>query len=99
MSASVMAASDEPYVGPERRRADRRRSDPTTFAAYGDVMSSSELARVLGVDKETAVLYCKNGGLPHRHPKGSRKWLILKSEAIRWLRGDPPASPDAPIEA
>jgi len=71
-------------------------ADPDDF---GDMLSLSDVAKLLGVHLGTARRYAREGVIPtHRLPRG-RRYYVLKDELMDFIRAQPsePAGDAAPV--
>ena len=71
-------------------------ADPDDF---GDMLSLSDVAKLLGVHLGTARRYAREGIIPtHRLPRG-RRYYVLKDELMDFIRAQPsdPADDAAPV--
>lgn len=70
-------------------------ADPDDF---GDVLSLSDTAKLLGVGMATVERYAREGLIPaHRIPT-SRRYYVFKDELLEFLRSQP-AHPDSVEES
>lgn len=66
---------------------------------FGDMLSLSDVARILGVHLNTAQRYAREGVIPTHRLPGGRRYYVLKDELIEFIRAQPadPAPNDPPV--
>lgn len=66
---------------------------------FGDMLSLSDVARILGVHLNTAQRYAREGVIPTHRLPGGRRYYVLKDELIEFIRAQPadPAPNDLPV--
>lgn len=71
-------------------------ADPDDF---GDMLSLSDVAKLLGVHLGTARRYARDGVIPTHRLPGGRRYYILKDELLDFIRAQPsePADDAAPV--
>lgn len=60
---------------------------------FGDMLSMSDVAKILGVHINTAQRYARQGVIPTHRLPGGRRYYVLKDELIEFIRAQPP-NPD-----
>ena len=66
-----------------------RSADPDD---YGEMLSISDVAAILGVHADTARRYAREGVIRARKLPHSNRHYILKSELLEWLKSQPVVS-------
>ena len=71
-------------------------ADPDDF---GDMLSLSDVAKLLGVHLGTARRYARDGVIPTHRLPGGRRYYILKDELLDFIRAQPsePADDADPV--
>jgi excisionase family DNA binding protein len=66
---------------------------------FGDMLSLSDVAKILGVHLNTAQRYAREGVIPTHRLPGGRRYYVLKDELIDFIRAQPasPAPGDRPV--
>ena len=57
--------------------------------AYGEMLSITEVAAILGIHPDTARRYAREGVIKARKLPNSNRHYILKSELLDWLKSQP----------
>ena len=66
---------------------------------FGDMLSLSDVAKILGVHLNTAQRYAREGVIPTHRLPGGRRYYVLKDELVEFVRAQPsnPAAGDQPV--
>jgi predicted DNA-binding transcriptional regulator AlpA len=74
-------------------------TDDDYWAAFPDLLTSTDLARILRVGRTAVLARLKRGTIPGHQISGS--WIIFKAEIRAWLAStsnQAPATPPAPVD-
>lgn len=66
---------------------------------FSDMLSLSDVAKILGVHLNTAQRYAREGVIPTHRLPGGRRYYVLKDELMDFIRAQPPnpAPGDKPV--
>lgn len=78
-------AEDAAGAGDETQRAGKRTRQLQRFSPENPLLTSEEVAELLGVSPKTVVQMAKRGSLPARHIPGTRRYLFFEREIFELL--------------
>jgi excisionase family DNA binding protein len=76
---------DAAGAGDETQRAGKRTRQLQRFSPENPLLTSEEVAELLGVSPKTVVQMAKRGSLPARHIPGTRRYLFFEREIFELL--------------
>lgn len=76
---------DAAGAGDETQRAAKRSRQLQRFSPENPLLTSEEVAELLGVSPKTVVQMAKRGSLPARHIPGTRRYLFFEREIFELL--------------
>ena len=76
---------DVARAGDETQRAGKRTRQLQRFSPENPLLTSEEVAELLGVSPKTVVQMAKRGSLPARHIPGTRRYLFFEREIFELL--------------
>lgn len=56
---------------------------------YGDILSTADVAEILGITVATAQRYMREGTIPAHRFRDGRRFYVLKDELLEALRAQP----------
>lgn len=90
---------DPPEPGDGSARAARRPRELRNFSPENPLLTSEEVAELLGVSPKTVVIMAKRGSLPARHIPGTRRYLFFEREIFELLDASKVVPGSDPTEA